>query len=123
MRMLQQRNQELYQGSVVNNRLSREITLLEETYLTFARRLEEARIASRTESDRLFQVSVLTQPQAGLEAVFPQKRRIIPLGLVVGFLLGCTVAFLMEFFDHTFKRPEDVETFASLPNLYSINKY
>lgn len=122
MSYLEKRNVELYQAIVVNNRINREIELLEESYTTFGKRFEEARISAETETDRLFRVTILTEPQAGFTPVFPQKTKVIPLGFVLGLLVGCTIAFILEFFDHTFKRPEDVQTYTNLPSVYSISK-
>ncbi len=113
------RNVELRETGVEQQRIVREIELLNENYDTFSKRREEAIINSRSDAAQLFQVAVLAQPSAGGKPVFPTFA-VIPVGLVVGLITGFTLAFLREYFDHTFKKPEDVAKFADLPTIMSI---
>jgi len=39
--------------------------------------------------------------------------------LLVGLLLGCSLGFVREYFDHTFKKPSDVMAYAGLPVIIS----
>lgn len=123
MAELEDRNIELYRNLVENNRINREIDLLEDSYTTFGKRLEEARITSRTKTDKLFRVSILSHPQASRSPIFPNKARVLVLGVILGLIAGGTVGFLLEFFDHSFKRPEDIQNYASLPHIYSIPQH
>ena len=117
------KNISLYRNNVEAKRIRREIRMLEDSYITFAKRFEEARIESTTDSNRLFAVSILSKAQASKAPVFPNKRTIIPIGILLGLLLGFAIGFLMEFFDHTFKRPEDAMTYADLPHICSIPRW
>jgi capsular polysaccharide biosynthesis protein len=58
-----------------------------------------------------------------MSPVFPNKKTFIPIGFIVGILLGFTIGFLREFFDHTFKRPEDVDNYLGLPTILSIPEF
>lgn len=120
---IEKRNAALYANRIKNNRLKREINMLEESYATFAKRLEEAEINAKTRADSFFNVSVLSKPQVGKNPVFPQKIRVIPLGVLIGLLVGATIGFIVEFFDHRFKRPEDVDHYAELPHICSIPRW
>ncbi|MFW5893647.1 MAG: GumC family protein [Verrucomicrobiota bacterium] len=120
---LEDRNIDLYRNLVENKRINREIELLEDSYNTFGKRLEEARITSRTKTDKLFRVSILSYPQAGQSPTFPNKPRVLILGIILGLLAGGTVGFTLEFFDHRFKRPEDVQNYTGLPHIYSIPQH
>jgi len=42
------------------------------------------------------------------------------LGLIVALITGLSVGFLAEFFDHTVRRPEDVQKNVGLPVLCSF---
>ena len=117
------KNIELYKNHVEARRIRREINMLEDSYITFAKRFEEARIESTTDSNRLFAVSILSKAQAAKAPVFPNKRTIIPIGILLGLLFGFAIGFLMEFFDHTFKRPEDAMSYADLPHICSIPRW
>jgi uncharacterized protein involved in exopolysaccharide biosynthesis len=110
-------------SSIELDRINRDKQLLEESYNTFAKRLEEARIDNTTEANWLFWVSIVSKARASRAPVFPNKKVVIPLGVLLGFISGCTIGFLFEFFDHTFKRPEDVSTYTDLPHIYSIPRW
>jgi len=120
---LEKRNISLYTTMVRNNRLDREINLLEDSYTTFAKRLEQAEISATTKADTFFNVGILSKPQVANAPVFPKKSRVIPLGLILGLIIGATIGFVLEFFDHRFKRPEDVLQYAELPHLFSISRW
>ncbi|MHB8174031.1 MAG: tyrosine-protein kinase domain-containing protein, partial [Nitrospirota bacterium] len=47
----------------------------------------------------------------------PDKRRNFILGLFIGLICGISAAFTVEMLDNTFKVPEDVEEYLSLPML------
>ena len=123
LREVSSKNIGLYKNLVKRKRIKREIDMLEDSYITFAKRWEEARIESTTDSNRLFAVSILSKAQADKDPVFPNKNTLIPIGILLGLLFGFTVGFLMEFFDHTFKRPEDAMTYADLPHICSIPRW
>ena len=55
-----------------------------------------------------------------MDQSFPGMEVIIPLGILIGFITGLSLGFLREFFDHTFKKPSDVENFIGLPVIFSI---
>lgn len=120
---IEKRNVALYTNRIKNNRLKREINMLEESYATLAKRLEEAEINANTRADSFFNVTILSKPQVGKDPVFPQKIRVIPLGVLIGLLVGATIGFIVEFFDHRFKRPEDVDHYAELPHICSIPRW
>ena len=120
---LKAENSQLNRQSVRANRIQREMGLLEESVSTFARRYREARLRNQTESDRLFNVGLVKQANASSQATFPRATRVFPLSLGLGILLGLTIGFLLEFFDHRFKRPEDVTTYAGVPCIFYIPDY
>ena len=123
LKSLSKKNVSLYENEIMANRIQREIGILETSYETFAKRWQEAKINSTTEADKLFTVGILSKPRVSQAPVFPKPKREIPLGVILGFLLGVTIGFLVEFFDHTFKRPEDVQNYSKLPVVYSIPKF
>ncbi len=117
---LEHKNQLLYEGKVAWERVQREMALRSRSFDTFAQRLEEARIGSGTEATNLFSISILSWPKTPISPAFPKAGRVVPLGLLAGLILGCCLGFLREYFDHTFKRPEDAQRYADLPALFSI---
>lgn len=119
---LQAENASLNRMASNARQVERELEIAEETMRTFERRHQEARIKNETMSD-LFTIGEVQRPQASATAVFPNPSRILPVALIIGLLLGLTVGFLIESFDHSFKRPEDLRSYANLPYLFSVPKY
>lgn len=120
LRSMAARNIQLHAFLVQSRRIERELELRKGSYETFAKRLEETRINTSSDANALFAISVISAPHFTGEPVFPKKRTVIPLGLLVGLITGLSLGYLKEYFDHTFKKPEDAAKFAGLPTLFSI---
>ncbi len=63
---------------------------------------------------------IIEPPRVPVAPVWPDRRKIIAIGLMLGFMLGGAAVFLAEIFDNSFKRIEDVETELDLPVLATI---
>ncbi len=103
-------------------RLEQDAALISTSYETFAMRREESSI-SDSSGDATSPISMLHSAFPSNGPVFPQKRVVVPFGLIVGFITGCCLGFIMEFLDHTFKRASDVKANTDLPLIFSINKW
>jgi len=98
----------------------RETTLLSDSYLTFARRREEAKISSVNDGASAY-IGVLAKPTVSRKPDFPDIKLLIPVGLIGGLLAGLSLAFMRNFFDQTFKSLGDLDRFAGLPLIFSIS--
>jgi uncharacterized protein involved in exopolysaccharide biosynthesis len=117
------RNVELQRQHIHSQRIETEAKLLQLSYETFSKRREEAKINSSVDAANLSSyVSIISRAFSSGEPVFPKKNIVIPLGIIVGFITACSLGFLREYFDHTFKKPSDVKDYASLPVIFSIPK-
>ncbi|NUO09326.1 MAG: polysaccharide biosynthesis tyrosine autokinase [Candidatus Brocadia sp.] len=67
-------------------------------------------------------VKIVEQAQVPLESSGTDKRITLLLAVFMSLFLGVALAFGFEYIDHTFKSPQDVETFLNLPLLGSIPK-
>lgn len=67
-------------------------------------------------------VKIVEQAQPPLEPTGTNKIVILLLAFFMSPFLGVMLAFGFEYIDHTFKSPQDVETFLNLPLLGSIPK-
>ncbi|MEK6672488.1 MAG: Wzz/FepE/Etk N-terminal domain-containing protein [Nitrospirota bacterium] len=114
------RNVELRKQVADMARVSREVKLNEVSYETFAKRRDEAKVDRTGIATNLATISVLSKAFPSDGPVFPKKGVVIPLGLLAGFITGCSLGFLREFFDHTFKKPSDVISYAGLNVIFSI---
>jgi len=121
---LNKRNVELQRQIVTSQGILREVQLLESSYLMFAKRSAEAEINSGSDATDLFTfVCILSSAFPSNGPIFPKKRTVIPLGLLVGFITGCALGFLRDYFDQTFKKPSDVQNITGLPMIFSMPKW
>ena len=120
IKTLRDQNMGHYEASVRAKMLERQIAVLEDSYNTFTKRLEEAKISNSYQTNTLFSVSLLTRPEASSTPIFPVKTKVISMGILAGIIMGIAVGFLMEFFNHTFKTPEDVDNNTDMVYIFSI---
>lgn len=120
---LDSRNIELNNYSIQIQQIKRKLELQRHSFETFSKRREEALITTGSESSNLFNISVFNRPFFTGSPVFPNKRTVIPMGLIAGFIAGCALGYLFEFFDHSFKKPEDLWKFGGLEPIFSVPKY
>jgi uncharacterized protein involved in exopolysaccharide biosynthesis len=106
---------------IEEDRIARDANLYKFSYETFSKRKEESRAVTATNVPSY--ISILSEAFPSDGPVFPKKGVVIPLGIVVGFIIGCSLGFLKEYFDHTFKKPSDVENYLDLPVIFSIPKW
>jgi tyrosine-protein kinase Etk/Wzc len=86
--------QSLQEANVERDRLLRDQELARETYLTLARKLDEAHIAAEEENGSLLVGSYAAVPE---EPVSPRKMLIVVLAGTLGLLAGVFAAFAFEF--------------------------
>ena len=120
LRALSVRNIEIHSQFIQSQRIHREMGLFSHSYDTFFKRWEEAKIYRGSDVNDLFAISIIGKPFYSGSPIFPNKKMLIPVGIIVGFITGCSFGFLIEFFDHTFKKPEDVMKYAGMPTILSI---
>ena len=89
--------QKLQESSVEQDRLTRDHTLARETYLTLARKLDEARIAAQEENGVLQVGSYAAVPE---EAIGPRKQFNTVVAGMLGLMIGIVIAFFVEFWRH-----------------------
>ena len=103
-------------------RLERRIKMLEENYLTHAKKFEEARISAAMDKNRIVNVSVV-EPVSIAAKPGIKGRSFLDLaflGAAFGLVLGVGGAFGREYFDRTFSTEESVRRQLNLPTLGSI---
>ncbi len=117
---IDKRNSELKMAMLSMESLQNVNKVLQMSFEIFFKRKEEAALASSSVINGA-NVSILSSPKTPLSPSFPNKRVMIPFGFIVACLSGLITGFLVEFFDHTFKRPEDINPVLSMKFLISIS--
>jgi uncharacterized protein involved in exopolysaccharide biosynthesis len=99
--------------------LSRGITENEELYSVLLKQREEARL-SRSKKEMVVRVKILSPAVPPLQPI--QTNRLIKLVMVFFFSLfaGVSLAFFVDYFDHSFKSAEEVQRYLDLETLASI---
>jgi len=121
--ILSRRNVTLHTQLILMSRIDNQISSLRHSHDIFSKRWEESKITKKWKMGNLFSVRVLRKPFCSGIPVFPNKKNLILIGIIAGFMIGCSVSFILEFFDHTFKKPEDVDKYAGLPTIFSIPQW
>ncbi len=112
-------NQEL-----ILNRLSRTVQTQEQLYVALVEKLQEAKIAERSE---LGYVEVIDTAVTPAEPVRPRVPLNLVLGGLVGLLFGIAAAFIKNALDNKVRKPEDIRkiglnVIGAIPSLERIIK-
>lgn len=108
-------------GAEVNlAQLERDVETLRSTYRKYSENLEQARIDQALESEKISNIGVVQQATLEPRPVTPRSRLNLALGLLLGVVAGLSFAFGAELFDHTFRRPQDIEEQLEIPILVAI---
>jgi uncharacterized protein involved in exopolysaccharide biosynthesis len=103
-------------------RLERKVKMLEENYLVYAKKFEEARISSAMDKNRIVNISVVepvsitAKPGVGGKSALDMAL----MGTVFGLVIALGGAFGREYFDRTFSSEESARRQLNLPVLGSI---
>jgi len=100
-------------------RLEREARIHEKTYMVLTEKYEETLLLKEVSSQEF---SIVDSALAPRHPIKPNKMRIITMGVVLGMILGVTVALFLEYMDDSVRRSEDVERLLGLPIIGSIPK-
>jgi len=108
--------------AIAQNKIQQELGMLQQSYDAFSRRKEESRINSSA-NDSFLPASIISRAFPSNGPLFPNKKVVLPFGLLAGLMTGLSLAFIAEYLNHTFKRPEDVEMVTGLPVIFSIKNW
>jgi len=103
-------------------KLSRGITEKEELYSALLKQREEARL-SKSKNEMVVRVKIISPAVVPIDPI--QKNRLFKLTVVLffGLFAGVSMAFAIDFFDHSFASPEDVQRYLELDTLASIRSH
>lgn len=98
----------------------RRLKQLQANCVKYADMTEQVRISHELVRSKITNVVVIQNPTEPLLPVRPRKALNLICGVVGGLLCGLTLAFAVEFFDDSFKRPEEVTETLGLRVLASL---
>lgn len=98
-------------------RIQRDIKVTEEIFIMLSKKKEEARISEAMEIGNIRVIDVSISPEKPIK---PRKTLNALISMILGVMLGLGLAFVIEFFDTSFKSAEDVEKNLNIAVLGSI---
>lgn len=105
---------QLAEDSIQYNILSREVETNKQLYEGLLQRLKEAGVAAGLNSSN---IHVVDRARLPVLPHWPRTKLHLALGLIMGIVLGLSLAFLIEYVDNTLKTPDEIEEFLALPSL------
>ena len=102
------------------NDLQRQVELLQENYMLYASKTEDARIYSERNKRNLASVSIAESASIPTKPFAPKKRLMLLVSLFAGIFGALGIPFILEFLDHRIKTSDEVQTFLSLPVICTL---
>lgn len=102
--------------------LSREVELERDSFQTYSKKVEEARISSLLDRAQLSNVAVIENPRAIPNNDQKAQVQAVFLATLVGTGLGIALIFGFEFFRNAIHTKEDIEYYLKLPVLAEISR-
>ena len=101
--------------------LQRQLDIDEANYRKYVDNLEQARIDLDLKDENLSNISVIEAATYPIKSMMGLRiLKVILFGMLFGLFGGLSLAFVLEFLDHTIKRVEDVEEYLKLQGLGGI---
>jgi capsular exopolysaccharide synthesis family protein len=107
----------LNQKMIEHNILKREFEINQQLYESLLQRLKDATLSASLQATNVNIIDPATPP---VRPVRPNKRRNLAAGLMVGLILGITLAFVQEALDTSVRTTEEAERLVNAPALAVI---
>ena len=111
---------QLIQTGLDAQRMERNMGIQESNYRTYLDKMEQARINRELEIQQLSNISVVQSPTVTVDNVRPRRLLNVVMGFFLALFGGITFAFILEYLDDSFKKPDDVERELGVPVLAAI---
>jgi uncharacterized protein involved in exopolysaccharide biosynthesis len=99
--------------------LKQEYTIVRDDYIHARNQLEQARLSQSLHQEKQY-ITLVDKPIPPSKPYSPNRLLIIALGLFAGLFLGVAAALTIDYFDHTIKKPLDIECYLGAPFLGSL---
>lgn len=117
---LQKETNTLNERELALTNLEREIKLLENNYVLYASKTENARIYREQRKQDLANVYTADKASIPVKPAFPNRLLMLFVSVITGLFAALGSPFLLEFLDHRLKTPSEVEHILSLPVISSF---
>ncbi|MDY0042378.1 MAG: GNVR domain-containing protein, partial [Desulforhabdus sp.] len=100
--------------------LQRDVETQQVNYRKYSESLEQARIDQALEMEKISNISVVQFASFPVQPIRPRIMLNLVLGFFLGIFGGFGLAFLTEYLDRSFAKPEDIEEKLGLPVIASL---
>jgi capsular exopolysaccharide synthesis family protein len=100
--------------------LERTISVNEQNYKLYLTKFEESRVSDALDAAKMVSVSIIEPATPPLRPIPANRKLNIFVSICLGGVAGLFLAFLIEYFDHTLKVPEDIMDSIKIPLLGTI---
>jgi len=107
----------LSQRMIEHNILKRDFEINQQLYESLLQRLRDSTLAATLQARNVHVIDPATPP---VHPIRPNRQRNIAAGLLVGLILGVTLAFLQEALDSSVRTTEEAERLINAPALAAI---
>jgi uncharacterized protein involved in exopolysaccharide biosynthesis len=113
--------QQLKDSEIVQQDLVRKAKAAEENFVLYSRKQEEARISQTLDQKRIINVSVAEAPTLPAVPASPNWPLNLLLGVLLAGLASVGLGLVKDYIDPSFRTPDEVEVFLSIPVLASLS--
>jgi uncharacterized protein involved in exopolysaccharide biosynthesis len=99
--------------------LQREVNAMQGNYLLYLTKREEARIEDMLDARRVDNVNVIKEPTIPVIPSFSPVL-LVALAFVLAIIIAVALAFVVDYLDPSFRTPDEVQEFLSVPVFASI---
>ncbi len=89
--------------------IERDRVLAEQNYMSYAKRMEEARISEELDDRRVANIAILAPPSVPIEPVAPRKLLVMALSVPTGLFLGFSLALLLDYLSRRVNQARDLD--------------
>ena len=104
-------------------KLERKRAALEDSYKKFSENLQQARIDQSLKLEKISNITIAQQPTYSLQPLKTKKMVVLLAGLFGGIFAAVVLAFVLESFDHSIRKPEDIRERLNMRFLISLPEF
>jgi capsular exopolysaccharide synthesis family protein len=104
-------------------RLERAVSVHEQNYRLYLTKFEESRVSDAMDAAKMVSVNILEPATVPINPIPVNRALNFFVSLCIGGVAGLGLAFLLEYFDHSFKVPEDIKDNLKVPLLGTIEDF
>lgn len=120
---LKEQYRSVNEDTLVLANLERKRTALEGSYKKFSENLQQARIDQSLKLEKISNITIAQQPTYSLQPLKTRKMVVLLGGVFGGILAAVGLAFFLESFDHTIRKPDDIQERLNIRCLVSLPEF